>query len=229
MSRHETALERGRREGAFAAIAVIAAVEDLSEAANAYREAMRAAYWEDHNVTLATAIAYGGVSRLLAGAATAKTETASEARSAAKALMYNLASFTWPGWDEPGIEVSASEAASGLAAARSNLAMAFELEKGDLPVARANWMLGAHLLTAGSFDEAAQAFADSARRAELAGAEAEVRLAGAFGALTALAAGEDGAEERLRDQLALLNEAPDGADFVSQVETAGRVLGLWPR
>lgn len=225
MSHDNAALEEGRQAGAFAAIMALSAIDDLSEAAHAYGEAMRTAYWTDRDVPLVTAIAYAGVGRLMAGAATADPEAASEARSAAKALMYNLASFTWVGWGEPDIEVGTAEAAGGLAAARSNLAMAAELES-ELPISRAHWMLGAHLLTSGSLDDATRAFAEAGRYAELAGAEAEVELATAFGALADLATGHDGAAERLDAALKRLAATEGGGDFVTQVTTARGVIGV---
>ena len=67
--------------------------------------AMRRSYPDHHDVALAVAIAYAGVSRLLAAAASSEAEKAYTLRSAAKSLTYDVASFTWPGWDEPGIEL----------------------------------------------------------------------------------------------------------------------------
>ena len=166
MSHADNALDKGRTEGAFAAIAELAAIDDPTEAADAYFEGMKTAYWDDKDVHLTTAIAYAGVSRLLTEAEHANAETAAELRSKAKAMTYNLASFTWTGWDEPGVEIAPSDQAAGLAAARSNLDMAVELDKGDLAIGRAWWMLGAHLLTAGEPKDACEAFAASAEYAD---------------------------------------------------------------
>lgn len=61
-------------------------------------------------------------------------------------LSYDLASFTWPGWNESGIEVTQELQAVGLVAARLNVKFA---EQYNAPAAiRHNgyWMLGAHLL-----------------------------------------------------------------------------------
>jgi hypothetical protein len=226
MSHSEDAIERGRGGGAFAAIEALAAIDDLGEAANAYSEAMRTAYWTDKDLVAATAVAYAGVSRLLAAAATADPDTAYAARSAAKGLTYDLASFTWVGWDEPDIEITAADAAAGLAAARSNLAMAENLEKGDLAVSRAHWMLGAHLLTAGDHSEAGTAFDRAAAFADRAGAEVEVGLAASFRVLCDLAAGKPGAEDRFDAALDELGSMEDGDGFVAQARTARAVLGV---
>ena len=212
-------------EGAFALIAQLAAIGDLSEAAEAYRSSMRSAYWEDADIPTVTAMAYAGVAHLLAGAEAVGGDAADGARYAAKGLMYDLASFTWPGWDQPGVEIAPSDATGGLAAARMNLMMAITLERGDLAESRAQWMLGAHLLTGGDHDGASLAFTESMAAAERAGASAEEALARAFRALTELDAEPDDGEDALQAALADLARVADGKAFIDQVTTARRVLG----
>ena len=125
-------------------------------------------------------------------------------------MTYNLASFTWTGWDEPGIDVAPSDQAAGLAAARSNLDMAVELGKGDLAISRGWWMLGAHLLTAGDHAEACEAFSAAAEYADQAGSEVEAELSRAFDALASVARGDDGAETELSESLARLQGMDGG-------------------
>lgn len=221
----ERVMSRGSGEGAFAAIAELATVADVDAAAEGYSQAMRQAYWEAKDLSLATAMAYAGCSRLLAAATDADEDRAYRLRSAAKGLMYDLASFTWPGWDEAGIDIAPSDAAAGLAAARANLAMAVELGKGDLPVSRGQWMLAAHLLTAGDHAAAADHFSEARRLADAAGASAEARLADAFIALTRLAAGTGEADD-LDTAVAGLEATDDGPSLVGQVVTARSVLGV---
>lgn len=226
MSHADSALDRGRTEGAFATIAELAAIEDPLAAADAYSEAMRTAYWNDKDVPLTTAIAYAGVSRLLTEAQRSDDATATELRSRAKAMTYNLASFTWTGWDEPGIDVAPSDRAAGLAAARSNLDMAVELDTGDLAISRGWWMLGAHLLTGGDHSAACEAFAAAAEYADRAGSEVEAELSRAFDALASLAGGDEDAETELTGALGRLRAMDGGDGFVSQVETCRSVLDL---
>jgi len=225
VSNAERAVAAGRSEGAFAAIAQIAEIDDAVAAGEAYAEAQREAYWTARDLSLVAAFAYAGCTRLLTAAHDADTDTAYRLRSSAKAMMYDLASFSWPGWDEEGIVIGDNDAAAGLAAARSNLVMAIDLEKGDLAVSRAHWMLGAHLLTAGEPEGAAEQFTRAGERAEAAGAEAEVALAAAFRALSDLAAGT-GSGDALDRAVAELGAADGGEAFWGQVETARRVLGL---
>ena len=215
----------GSAEGALAAIGALAEVIDTGALSDAYREAMRTAYWDDHDVHVVIAVAYAGISRLLAAAADPGTDEEAEyaLRSAAKGLTYDLASFTWTGWDEPGIDIDPSMAAAGLAAARANLSMAHGLGKGDLPLSRAHWMLGAHQLTSRDLAGAAISFEEAADRARAAGEDADAALAEAFEALTTVVADPSalGAYEAALNRLQLLD---GGEGFVGQVETARAVL-----
>jgi hypothetical protein len=218
------ASDREHSTEVLAQLATLAEATD-ADAVDAYRAAMRAAYWDDKDVPVALAIADAGASRFLSAADDADATLAFELRSAAKGLLYDVASFTWVGWDEPGVVISEVDAASGLDAARSNLSMAIDLEKGDLPLARAHWMLGAHLLTSGAHDEAVRSFEASRISAVTAGADIEAELAVAFGALTAIAASDEGGEAALAMSLERLRAMDDGEAFVAQVTTARAVLG----
>ena len=208
----------------LADIAALAEV-DLAEKPKAYSEAMRHAYWEDKDLAGAIAIAFAGISRLLADARLADVSRSLELRVQAKQLTYDLASFTWPGWDEPGIIVTPPEMRAGLAAARANLRMAQELEKGDLPLSRAHWMVGAHELSSGHHGEAHASFERAAEHAARAGNAAEAELALAFTALAA-AALDPSASASLDDALVRLAGVEGGGDLVTQVTTAREALDL---
>ncbi|MGI9529441.1 MAG: hypothetical protein ACR2NG_06990 [Acidimicrobiia bacterium] len=223
---HGTEFDESTAEGAFATIAALAEVEDLDHVGDAYRETMRAAYWDDKDVHIVVAVAYAGVSRLLTEAARVDVDDETEyaLRSAAKGLTYDLASFAWIGWDEAGIELSSPERSAGLAAARTNLSMAYALDKGDLPISRAHWMLGAHLLTAGDLVNATGAFEEASRHATLADEPADAALGDAFRALANLAA-DPAAEPQFLDAMASLRSVEGGSDLAPQVDTARRVIG----
>jgi len=210
----------------YADIAALAEV-DLSAKPDAYSEAMRHAYRQDKDLSGAMAIAWAGIGRLLAMAHESEPGRAHDLRSQAKALTYDLASYTWAGWDEPGIVITPPEARAGCAAARANLALAVELGKGQLPQARGHWMLGAHELAAGRPDDARASFEAAASLCYAAGPEgaAEAALARAFVVLTDLSAGSaDDAE--LNAALERLRSVPGGADLASQVTTARTALDI---
>jgi len=221
----QAGFDESAAEGAFATIAALAEIDDLRHVPDAYRQTMRAAYWDDKDVHIVVAVAYAGVSRLLTEAARVDVddETEHAMRSAAKGLTYDLASFTWVGWDEPGIEISPSERSAGLAAARTNLSMAYALAKGDLAISRAHWMLGAHLLTAGDLVNATGAFEEGARHARIASEPAEAALCDAFGALSGLAA-DPSSTEAFSTAMTSLLAVEGGPDLAPQVVTAQAVI-----
>ncbi len=77
-------------------------------------------------------------------------ELANKLRSGAKGCADDFASYAWSGWDEPGITITQADRAAGFDAARVNLRLAIELERGDLPTSRAHWMVGAYYLETGA-------------------------------------------------------------------------------
>ena len=73
-------------------------------------------------------------------------------------LGYDLASMTWPGWDEEGIEITDAFREIGLAAARLVVRVG---EQNDAPAEVRNsnyWVLGAQLMAHQQYDEALKRF-----------------------------------------------------------------------
>jgi hypothetical protein len=210
----------------YADIAALAEV-DLGARPDAYSEAMRLAYWQDKDLSGAMAIAWAGIGRLLAMAHESEPDRAHELRSQAQRLTYDLASFTWAGWDEPGIVITPPEARAGCAAARANLALVHELGQAELAQARAHWMLGAHELAAGRPDYARASFEAAAGRYAAAGPDgaAEAALASAFAVLADLSEGLAG-ESDLLAALERLRSTPGGTELAAQVTTAREALDI---
>src|SRR4051812_43259395 len=106
----EEILKISRDVGAFAAIEqVIRASPTPLEALKSLHAAMRDAYWKHKNlvetIALGRAIVQHGLTAALAAA---DEKSATNLRAAAKAAAYDIASFTWSGWDEPGIAITPS-------------------------------------------------------------------------------------------------------------------------
>lgn len=198
-----------------------------SEAADRYRTAMRDAYWERRDLAVSLAIGWAAVDRCFTEATAERTDGAGVHLhlADAKGFLFDIASFTWPGWDETGITVTTDQARLGLDAAHHNLDLAVELDKDELPMSRAHWMVGAHLLTSGDLPAARAAFDRAAQHADRSGSAADVGLATAFGELASLSMGDEGAEARLDAALEGLGSLDDGAVFVEQVNVARRVIG----
>jgi hypothetical protein len=225
----ETAVRLLREEDSFATIAHLSQGEALA-AATAFAEVLAHLYWKEKDLDGAVAIGRAGAQFALRAAqevATSDPQQSLELRSKGKAMCYNVASFTWPGWDEAGIAPTASDVRVGLDAAKANLRLARELEKGELALSRAWWMLGAQQLANGDPDAASAAFASAAAHAKAAGAESERLLAQGFCHLVELLASPNSpdAREKLAGVKRALGPLEHGADFVGQLETAWRVFG----
>jgi hypothetical protein len=195
-------------------------------------EVVAALYWRRKDLPRVVLAGLAGIGAGLA-AAGRETDDAERARllGAVKALAYNIGSFTWPGWNEAGISPGATDLAAGLDAARLNLRLAVELRKGDLPVSRGHWLLGAHLASFGEFGAARRHFEEAALYAGQEQNSGERALAQAFAALVGVAMAEGDNRERamsheqLRAAFTALSQADGGAGFAEQVRTAAGVFG----
>ncbi len=148
-----------------------------------------------------------------------------EILSLVKRLCYDVASFTWIGWDEPGIHPTESEIQEGLAMARMNLQYAIRLEKGDLPTSRAYWMVGAHLLTSNHAHEAIAEFEEAESYAILAASKPDIKLVQAYLLLAQQAADRSVTSDRLNQFLHAMDQHEETASLTQQVRTAASVIG----
>jgi len=209
-----------------AAVEALARDPDSTSAAKAFLDVMTELYWKRKNLPACIAIGQAGIAFALARAFDADSsgnkELSYKLRSTAKGLCYNLASFTWDGWAEPGVAITPSDLAAGLDAAKANLRLAEELNKGDLPLSRAHWMLAGHYLSIADHAKAASLYRRAAEHAAAAGSRQEELLNQAFASLVARLIAPDDAHALAHMESACndLREQPDGAGFVRQIETA---------
>lgn len=219
-----------REQDTFAAVELAAQSGDQVQAAKSLHELGKHLYWKEKDLGASVTALRAGAQ---IGMTSAETEPSRriELRSAAKGMCYDLASFTWPGWDEPGIKVTACDMWAGLDAAKANLRLGEELNKGDLPLSRAYWMLAAHLMAARRWTEAIAHFERAAKYAESAASRSDALLSAGFATLTALLERPEdmAAAARLEEIKAALAPLEHGADFVSQIETAAAVLAPFGR
>src|SRR5689334_21284785 len=107
----ERALELLDGNDAFAAIEFLCAQTDPRAAMDAFAQLVMDLYWKRKDLPRAIALGRAGVQFALA-------QGDASLRPAGKAIAYNIASFAWPGWDEPGIMISPTDAALAMDAAR---------------------------------------------------------------------------------------------------------------
>jgi hypothetical protein len=131
---------------------------DATRAAEALATAQRYLYWTHKDVPAVVTVSRAGIAYLLQSSQRLGGAEASDLRHEAKALAYNLGSFMWPGWSEPGIALSAADVAAGFEAARLNLRLAEELSRPEKAKAKAYWLLGAHQLAVAEYGPASESF-----------------------------------------------------------------------
>src|SRR5688500_10487115 len=110
-------------------------------------------YWKQKDLAVTVALLLEGIAKGQAAAAVNPAD-ATQILGTVKAMAFNLASFTWPGWDEAGITITPQQMALGRDAADLNYQLALELNRPPDKVAAAHWLVGAHALAAGEFDRA---------------------------------------------------------------------------
>ena len=234
-----------RTADSYAAIEALSRQPDPRETAKSFADAAAHFYWKGKDLAASVALGRAGAQYALSSAerlAASDPALAAELRGQAKAMTFNLASFTWPGWDEPGIPITPADMSVGLDAAKANLRLARELKRGPLPLSRAHWMLAGHWLAVAQYGPAREQFQSAGREASAAASEPDRLLAEGFELLTAHlsadggAAGTGGAAgsasdetlARLNDVLTRLRPLEQGGMFVQQIETARRVFPLRP-
>lgn len=134
-------------------------------------------------------------------------------------LGYDLASMTWPGWDEEGIDVTEELRKIGLEA--SKLIVEFGTQQGvsDESLHDLYWMLGAHLLTDGNSQGAREAWERASElhaHSESLGMKAWIQLSRSV---------ESGNQSELENMLEKLEAADKPLpDTAAQIRTAMNVL-----
>jgi hypothetical protein len=144
----------------FAAIERIQRAGTPAEIAARYAALVSELYWKAHDLPAVVAIGRAGIIYCLneSAAPGLAADAIDSLRTTAKGLAYDLGSFTWPGWEEPGISPTADDLALGRDCAKLNLRLALELKKPPARLSMAHWLIGAHALAAGDFECAEQQF-----------------------------------------------------------------------
>jgi hypothetical protein len=186
-------------------------------------------YWKEKNLPDVITIARAGLQYCLTKADELKSsapELARELKKKARVISYNLASFTWPGWDEKGIPIGHSDIQIGLDAARLNLRLVKELNEGEDKLAVAYWALGAQLMADQKYSEANAAFAQSKAHARFAGDRMNELLADGYIAINRIITGDEDGNKLLGNAIEELKgmHNEDADFFVEQFNTALNVF-----
>ncbi|RKX31018.1 MAG: hypothetical protein DRP46_04270 [Candidatus Zixiibacteriota bacterium] len=213
----------------FRAVAFIQGLGEPDEVAKAYENLVLDFYWKKKSVADMSAFARSGLQYCLTEAEALgrdDPELAKKLKVSARRISYNLASFTWPGWDEKGIVITASDIAIGLDAARLNVRLVDELNEGDTPHSIACWGLGAQLIAVQEYDKALEEFKKSKEYARNAADELSELLADGYIGITMIISGDESGQDILGEAIKRLNDigSEDALYFVEQFNTVMNVF-----
>jgi hypothetical protein len=213
-----------RTVDSFAAIEQISLQPDPERAATLFGQLAKRLYATEKDVAGSVAVRHAGIQFCLYTTAHATKRQA--LRPAAKALAFNLAADTWPGWGDEGITINASDLSAGLDAARLNLRLARELQRGPLAESRGHWLLGAHWLARAKDDEALNEFSRAREQALTAADHNNELLNTGYAALTGVLRGTPDARTAFAKAVAELRQTEEdaAAAFADQLEKALAVL-----
>ena len=216
-----------KKKGAGIAIQQLNRQTDVLHALVTYDELVRDLYWQEKNLPASITLAQAAIEHALQQSElTDNTELADDYRAKAKAISYNLASYTWPGWNESGIVINEDEIQIGLKAAEKNLELAISLNRDPLGRAYAHWMLGAQHIAAKDLPSAKAAFAQSAALAAEVEEKSAVLLANGFGALVdMLSLPQDAAAKKQYAEIkSELEQVEYGDEYIQQLHNAWKVF-----
>lgn len=148
-------------EDQFAASAYVLGLGDAQAVAETFENLILDCYHKARSTAQVLHFAGAGVHYCLAAALALDGKddaAAAELRRAAKRMATNAASFTWPGWDEPGVTISPEQMQQGLMYARFSVRQLHELDPTAAQLAFTYWYLGAHLMAGRQYAEAVRVF-----------------------------------------------------------------------
>ena len=196
-----------------------------------YLEVSNYLYWTAKDLPAVVTFAQQGIDLGVANARQVQntnSQLATALQLSAATLAYNLASFTWPGWNEPGIEITSAHLTKGFQSAQ--LAVQLMTEANGEPPAMfgVNWVLGAHQLARGQYADAIAAFEKSHQIASAADLRGSALLARGYVGLAKVAGRSDtaqGEQELKAAKDALIAEGIQGGpSFVTQLDNAHMVF-----
>ncbi len=213
----------------YQAISYINNLGEPDSVAEIYSRLVNDFYWKEKNLPHVIIMARAGIQYCLTKSDELKMPEpilAREIKKKARIISYNLASFSWPGWDEKGINIGHSDIIIGLDAARLNLRLVKELNEDDGKLSVAYWGIGAQLIAVQKYDEAIETFESSKEHARLAGEQMGQLLADGYIGITKIISGEEEGNELLGQAIKELEKLDneDANFFIEQFNTALNVF-----
>jgi tetratricopeptide (TPR) repeat protein len=207
------------------AVTYLNGLDDAVLATRVYPHLVRHLYWKKKDIDGVVTIARGGMGFCVDRAEKAEPAERTRLMGVAKTLAYDLGSFTWPGWGVEGMEILPEHLEAGRRAARFNLKLAHELEKGPDKLSYAHWLLGAQLLAAGEYPRALESFEQAKKKAQEAKDSAGATMCEGYAGMTLVLEGRRRAEGRKQLDAAVKALRENGSDdAVFYADQLGEVL-----
>lgn len=214
-----------KEQDLLAASQYVTSLGDDTAVADAFSQLIGDVHYKAKSTEQVLHFGHAGVQYCLTRAATPQdtdNKKAGDLRYAAKRMATNVASFTWPGWREPGITVTDTQLAEGLTFARAAVRMAKEQKLEPTKLAFTTWFLGAQLLANGKYDEALKVFNENAERyAAIGGQPESLAMNQGYAGLARILAGESQVGDKAFDEAIKALKAMDGEDapfYAKQLE-----------
>lgn len=227
----EQALRVAEQEDIFQACALLEVGDRPSDIAEDYALLVGEVYRQQRHIPRMLAFGQAGLSFCLREARRLRDTQPQRAAALslqAQTIAYNLATNTWPGWNEPGVTLTTTDLAFGREAARLNLRLAQELARDAETQGQAHWLLGAHDLARQAWADAEQAFRQAEQQFAQAHKHELVLLARGYRALALRgqpaqrATGNALWQKTLQELTA--SSQPAAAVYADQVRTAERLF-----
>ena len=199
----------------YAASEFVLGLWDENELVKVFEDLLLDCYWKARSVEQVIHFANAGIHYCLAQACerNESDDSARELRFAAKRLATNAASFTWIGWEEPGVEISPGQMRHGIAFARYAVRQLHDLDPTDAQLAFTYWHLGAHLMAEGAYAEALAVFEAARDYSASDGRNLDNRtMHEGFIGLTKVLSGDDEAGESEFDASVAVLKSREGED-----------------
>jgi hypothetical protein len=220
-----------KKEDTFKAIEYLNSLGKPPKIAKGYSDLVMDFFWKERSLADVITFARAGIHYCLTKPGTSgkrSTKELKELKGYAKVISYNLASFTWPGWNDKDIKISSRDLEIGLDAAKINLRLARELKRGAIPMAMAYWVLGAQHLASKNYDEALKAFGFSKKNAHKGNDQMSELLADGYIGITEITQGRKKTSGKKEFDMAVAGlrsiESDDSKFFISQLRTVLKVF-----
>ena len=208
----------------YAASEFVLGLPDESDVVQAFVDLVLDCYWKAKSAEQVIHFANAGIHYCLDSASGhdgINDNIARARRFAAKRMATNAASFTWIGWNEPGVKISPDQMRQGLDFARYSVRLLQELDPTDAQLAFTYWFLGAHLIAEGSYDEALKVFAKTKEFSDSEGGNPDYQtmLEGYIGLTKILSGDDDPGDEEFKSAVSALefSDGEDAASFAKQL------------